>query len=56
METKEIMFLKPNSKLRLDYVVITTSEFSPEKHSLTVVELQRQPDYEKIDSQKESSG
>ena len=40
-------FLKSKSKLGLYHVVLTTPKTSPEKHTLTVVEIQQLPDIEK---------
>ena len=47
--------LKLKSKLGLCHVVLTTPETSPEKLTLTVVEMQQLPDIEKIDSEDEIS-
>ena len=47
------LFLKLKSKLRLYHVVLTTPKISPEKLTLTVVEMQQLPDIEKIDSEEE---
>ena len=44
------MFLKLKSKLRLYHVVFTTPKTSPEKLTLTVVEMQQLPDIEETDS------
>ena len=49
------LFLKLKSKLGLYHVVHTTPKTSPEKLTLTVVEMQQLPDIEKIDSKKEKS-
>ena len=49
------LFLKLKSKLGLYYVVLTTPKTSPEKLTLTVVELEQLPDIEKTDSKKELS-
>ena len=48
-------FLKLKSKLGLYHVVLTTPKTSPEKITLTEVEMQQLPDIEKIDSQEEIS-
>ena len=47
--------LKLKSKLGLYHVVHTTPKTSPEKLSLTVVEMQQLPDIEKTDSEEEIS-
>ena len=44
------LFLKLKSKLGLYHVVLTTPKTSPEKLTLTVVEMQQMPDLEKTDS------
>ena len=44
------LFLKLKSKLGLYHVVLTTPKISPEKLTLTVVEMQQLPDIEKTDS------
>ena len=49
------LFLKLKSKLGLYHVVLTTPKNSPEKLSLTVVEMQQLPDNEKIESKEEIS-
>ena len=49
------LFLKLKSKLGLYHVVPTTPKTSPEKLTLTVVEMQQLPDTEKTDSKKEIS-
>ena len=49
------LFLKLKSKLGLYHVVLTTPKSSPEKLTLTVVEMQQLPDIEKTDSEKEIS-
>ena len=49
------LFLKLKSKLELYHVVLTTLETSPEKLTLTVVEMQQLPEIEKTDSQEELS-
>ena len=47
------LFLKLKSKLGLYHVVLTTPKTSPEKITLTLVEMQQLPDIEKTDSKKE---
>ena len=49
------LFLKLKSKLGLYHVVLTTPITSPEKLTLTVVEMQQLPDIEKTDSKEEIS-
>ena len=49
------LFLKLKSKLRIYHVVLTTPKTSPEKLTLTVVEMQQLPDIEKTDSKEEIS-
>ena len=49
------LFLKLKSKLGLYHVVLTTPKTSPEKLTLTVVEMQQLPDIEKTDSKEELS-
>ena len=49
------LFLKLKSKLGLYHVVLTTPKFSPEKHSLTLVQMQQWPHIEKTDSKGEIS-
>ena len=49
------LFLKLKSKLRLYHVVLTTPKTSPEKLTLTVVEMQQLPDIEKTDSKEQIS-
>ena len=46
------LFLKLKSKLGLYHVVLTTPKTSPEKLTLTVVEMQQFPDLERTDSKK----
>ena len=48
-------FLKLRSKLGLYHVVLTTPKISPEKLSLTVVEMQQLPDIEKTEFKQETS-
>ena len=49
------LFLKLKSKLGLYHVVFTTPKTSPEKLTVTVVEMQQLPDIEKTDSREELS-
>ena len=49
------LFLKIKSKLGLYLVALTTPKTSPEKPTLTVVEMQQMPDIEKTDSREEVS-
>ena len=49
------VFLKLKSKMGLYHVVLTTPKTSPEKFTLTVVEMQQLPDIEKTDSKEEIS-
>ena len=49
------LFLKLKSKLGLYHIVITTPKTSPEKLTLTVVEMQLLPDIENTDSKTEPS-
>ena len=48
-------FLNLKSNLGLHHVVLTTPKTSPEKPTLTVVELHQLPDIEKTDSKEEIS-
>ena len=48
-------FLKLKSKVELYHVLLTTPETSPEKLTLTIVEMQQLPDIEKTDSKEELS-
>ena len=50
-----ILFLKLKTKLGLYHVVLKTPRNSPEKNTLTVVEMQQLPDIEKFDSKEEIS-
>ena len=50
---KRNLFLKLKSKMGLYHVVLTTPKTSPEKLTLTVVEMQQMPDIEKTDSKEE---
>ena len=52
---KRNLFLKLKLKLGLYHVVLTTPKPSPEKLTLTVVEMQQLPDLEKTDSKDEIS-
>ena len=47
------LFLKLKSKLGLYHVVLTTPKSSPEKITLTLVEMQQLPEFEKVDSKNE---
>ena len=49
------LFLELKSNLGLCHVVLTIPKTSPEKITLTVVEMQQLPDVEKTDSKKEIS-
>ena len=49
------LFLKLKSKLGLYHVVLTTPKTSPEKFTLTIVEMQQLPAIEKVDSKNETS-
>ena len=49
------LFLKLKSKLGLCHVVLTTPKTSPEKITLTLVEMQQLPEIEKVDSKSEIS-
>ena len=49
------LFLNLKSKLGLYHVVLSTPKTSPEKLTLTVVEMQQVPDMEKTDSKEEIS-
>ena len=49
------LFLKLKSKLGFYHAVLTTPKTSPEKLTLTVVEMQQLPDIEKTDSKEEIS-
>ena len=50
------LFLKLKSKLGLYQVVLTTPKTSPEKLTLTLVEMQQLPDIEKTDYKEKLSG
>ena len=49
------LFLKMTSNLELYHVVLTTPKTSPEKITLTIVEMQQLPEIEKEDSKIEFS-
>ena len=49
------LFLKLKPKLGLYHVVLTTPKTSPEKLTLTIVEMQQLPHIEKTDSKEEVS-
>ena len=49
------LLLKLKSKLGLYHVVLSTPKSSPEKNTLTVVQMQQMPKVEKTDSKKETS-
>ena len=49
------LFLKFKSKLELHHVVLSTPKTSPEKITLTLVEMQQLPEIEKVDSKNEIS-
>ena len=52
---KKNLFLKLKSKLGLHHVVLTTPKTSPEKITLTLVEMQQLPEIKKVDSKNEIS-
>ena len=52
---KRKLSLKLKSQLGLHHVALTTPKTSPEKLTLTLVEMQQLPDIEKPDSQEELS-
>ena len=52
---KRNLFLKLKSKLGLYHGVLTTPKTSPEKLTLTVVDMQQLPDIEKSDSKETKS-
>ena len=52
---KRNLFLKLKSKLGFCHVVLTTPKTSPEKSTLTLVEMQQLPEIEKMDSENEIS-
>ena len=49
------LFLKLKSKLELQHVIPTTTETSPKKFTLTLVEMQLLKEIEKTDSREKSS-
>ena len=49
------LFLKLKSKLGHYHVVLTTTNTSPEKITLTLVEMQQLPEIERVDSKNEIS-
>ena len=49
------LFLKPKTKMGLYHVVPTTPKTSPEKNTLTLVEMQQMPEIENVDSKNEIS-
>ena len=49
------LFPKMKSKFGLYHVVLTTPKTSPEKNTLTLVEMQQLPEIEKVDSRNEIS-
>ena len=49
------LFLKLKSKMGLYHAVLTTPKTSPEKLTMTVVEMKQLPDIEKTDSREEIS-
>ena len=53
IEDNRNLFLKSESLLGLYHVVLTTPKFSPERHTLNVVEMQQLLDIEKTYSIKE---
>ena len=55
IEDDRKLFLKLKSKLGLYHVVLTTPKTSPEKLTLTVVEMQQLTDNENIESKEEVS-
>ena len=55
IEGNRNLCLKLNPYLGLYHVVLTTPKTSPEKFTLTVVEMQQLPDIEKTDSKEEIS-
>ena len=48
------LFLKLKSKVQLYQIVLTFPKTSPEKHTLTAVEVQLIPNIEKTDSENET--
>ena len=55
MEKNRNLFLKLKSKLGFYHVVLTTPKTSPEKSTLTLVEMQQLPEIEKVYSKNEIS-
>ena len=55
IEDNRIVFLKLRTKLGLSHVLLTSSEQTPKKVSLTVVEMQQLPEVGQFDSEKEIS-
>ena len=49
------LFLELESKLRLYHVEVTTPKTSPDRITLTLVEMQQLPEIEKVDSKNEIS-
>ena len=49
------LFLNLKSKLELNHVVLTTPKTSPEKLTLTVLEMQQLPDIQETDSKEKKS-
>ena len=49
------LFLELKSKLGLYHIVLTTPKTSPEKTTITLVEMQQLPEIEKVDSKNEIS-
>ena len=49
------LFPKLKSKLGLYHIVLTTPKTSPEKNTLTLVEMQQLPEIEKVDSKNDIS-
>ena len=52
---QNLLFLKLKSKLRLYHVVLTTPKTSPEKITLTLVEMQQMPEIKNLNSKNEIS-
>ena len=52
---KRNLFLRLKSKLGISYVVLSTPKTSPEKITLTLVEMQQLPEIEKVDSKNDIS-
>ena len=49
------LFLKLKSKLGLYHIELTTPKTSPERNTLTFVEMQQLPEIEKVDAENEIS-